>query len=476
MKNNKNKNKIGPKRAFLTGMILALPAFGAAEAAQWEYGAVIDVGVIRSDNIFLEPSGMEESEIVYMLTPQFYLRTTGDRIAADLRYRPEAYLYDTNSTADNVFHVVDMTVTTTLVRDKFFLLLNGTNFQSIVTPDGRIPTSNIPITANRVDSRILEARPYWQQRVGSADLYLEAGVSDIDYDDPTIQGSQVVRGSFKLDNIARQQGLAWGVGYNHVRAEYDLGAEWEHQRAEANLGYWVTGTVRLFAAGGAETDVTRIDDPNLDESFWEAGIQYKPNARLDMEFAAGERYYGTSIRANLAWTMRRGTTRLTYTEGPGTGSQLPSGRRPLVDVDDLDSLLDQPGRSDRFLQRRLNWTTMIELAKSNLNLRLYREIREERETLSSTELLDDQENSGMSLRWSWRAGARTTFGVGANLARIDVQQRNSDVRSLSADVGYRLGQHTNVRLEYINSRQDGRDSNQFDHTEDQVRLLLRAEF
>ena len=478
MKNNNSNNynsTVSSVRAFSVLLTVFCFASTAVNAAQWEYGAIVDLGGIYSDNIFLNQSGLEESETVYTIASEFYLRTNGDRIVADIRYRPEAYFYKTNSTADNVFHVVDASMTNTLIRDKLFLLLSASNFQSIITPEGRIPTSNIPISNNRVDSRVFEVRPYWQQRLGSADLLLEVGYTDIEYDDVLFQGSNITRGKFNLDNFARQQGIAWGLGYNHIRADYDFGQEWEHQRAQLDLGYWINGAVRVFAAGGAETDVTRIADPNLDESFWEAGVQYKPNQRLNLEVATGERYYGTSIRANVAYTMRRGTTTLTYAEGPSTGAQLPTGRRPIAGTDNLDGVLDQAGRSDQFLQRRLNWVTNIELAKSELTVRVFREIREQRTTIIDMPL-DDQEYGGIALRWSWRAGTRTTVGIGADSSRIDDSQRKSDLRRLQFDVAYQIGQRMNLRAEYVHSDQDGRESGQFDNIENQYRLFLRAEF
>lgn len=447
----------------------------AAQSAPWEYGAIVDLGVIYTDNIFLSQSGLEETEIVYTIAPEFYLRTTGDRIVADIRYRPEAYYYETNDFANNVFHIVDANMTNTLIRQKLFLALNATKFQSIIAPEGRIPTSNIPISTNQVDSRILEVRPFWQQRLGSTDLLLEVSHIDVSYDDELIQGSKTTYGKFNLDNIARQQGMAWGVGYQHTRTEYELGEEWEYQRANLNLGYWISGTVRVFASGGAETDVTRIEEPNLDERFYEVGVHLKPDRRLDLEIAFGERYYGPSIRANISYTMRRGKTTLTYAEGPSTTARLPTGRRPIVDTDSLDGLLDQPGRADRYLQRRLNWITGIQLTKSELTLRLFSETRERRQSIEG-ESLNDQENTGVALRWSWRVGPRTTFGVGADFSRINDSRRNSDLRRAQLDVAYQFARTLSLRAEYTNSNQVGRESAQFDYIENQYRLLLRKEF
>ncbi len=169
---NKKINRCLFSFLFPLAAVFCVPV--TAHSAPWDFGVNIDLGVIYTDNIFLEQDGLEESDIVYTIIPEFYLTTDGDRIDADIRYRPEAYFYRSNSDADSVFHVVDATMTSALVREKLFLLLSASNFQSIITPTGRFPTSNIPISGNRVDARILEARPYWQQRIGSMDVLAPA--------------------------------------------------------------------------------------------------------------------------------------------------------------------------------------------------------------------------------------------------------------------------------------------------------------
>ena len=75
----------------------------------------------------------------------------------------------------------------------------------------------------------------------------------------------------------------------------------------------------------------------MDEDFWEAGFQYKPNQRMDLELAAGERSYGTSFRGNFSYTLRRGSISMTYDEGPTTRGELAFDRRPIIDADNLEN-------------------------------------------------------------------------------------------------------------------------------------------
>lgn len=461
----------------LRGAVAACLAFVSAgsSAEPWDYGVDIDIGGIYTDNIFLAPDGMEEGELIYMLRPEFYLQTDGDRTQANIRYRPEAYWYRDNPDADNVFHVLDASLTTALVRDRLFVLLSGSNFQSIVIPEGQFPTSNIPISNNRVDSRVLQVRPYWQQNIGFADLRLEVGYVDTHYDDELLQANNARNGLFSLNNHALQQGVAWGLNYDYVRTEYELSRPWEFNRVGADLGYWVNGTMRIFGAGGAETAIDNIEDlsANLDERFWEAGFQYKPSDRLDFEAAAGERSYGSSFRLSFNYDLKRGHTTLTYNEGPATRAQLPTGRRPIEDDDNLDNILDRPGRSDRFLRRRAEWTTQIELSKSDMSLRVFGERREQR-TTSEGDPLEDEEYYGAAYRWDWKFGANTTLGLGVDYSRRNTAANENKNKRFYLNSGYSFTERTSVRAEIIRSDQKGEQSNTA-YVENQLRLYLRVE-
>lgn len=443
-------------------------------SAPWDFGVDVDLGVIFTDNIFLDQDGLEESETVYTIAPEFYLTSEGDRIDADIRYRPEAYFYRSNSDADTVFHVVDAAMTGTLVREKLFLFLSASNFQSIITSEAQFPTTNIPLSLNRVDSRILEARPYWQQRLGNIDLLLELAYIDVNFDDELFQNNTIKRGRFDLGNIDRQQGFAWSASYDHVLSDYEDSLPWEFQRAELNIGYWVTGDARIFVGGGAETDINRLLVANLDEDFWEAGLQYRPSERFNLEFAAGERSYGSSFRLNFEYTLRRGFTALNYSETPTTGAQLPLGNRPINDTDNLDGILDEPGRSDRFIRKRLEWSTDIELSKSTLTVRIFGERREQRSTDAGMPL-GDEEFAGVAVRWGWNMGVNTTLGLGADVSRRDDSVREDDLRRFQLDLAYRFSQRLSLRGEIIHSSQVGSESAEFDYDEIQYRLLLRTE-
>ena len=119
-----------------------------------------------------------------------------------------------------------------------------------------------------------------------------------------------------------------------------------------------------LSSAGAETSFDDYFEPDMDADFWEAGFQYEPNPRLSLELAAGDRSYGTSMRGNFSYELRRGDITVTYDEEPNNRSELMMDRHPLTSQDNLDGLLDRPGESDRFVRKRGEFRANVELSKS----------------------------------------------------------------------------------------------------------------
>ena len=449
--------------------------------AQWDFDLTADLGIAYTDNFRLVSDGSEEDEVVYTIIPTFTLTNEGERLTADLRYRPEAYLYNEAPEGDSVFHVVDASLTTAFIRDAFFVYLSGVRFQTIDSPDGIFPTSNLPIAGNRVDSTVVEIRPYWEQSLGFAEILAEVTYIDSGFDKEIqnqngglIQDNIEKSALFNLNNHSNQSGVAWGIGYEYQRIEYDRAIPFEYQAASADLGYWVNGATRLFVSGGIETPFDSYFDASLEDDFWEAGFQYTPNQRLNIELAAGERSFGNTIRARASYQLRRGSTEFTYEEGATTRGALGTSRRPILETDNLDSLLDGPGLGDRFVRKHGNWISTIELAKSDISVRLFSEQRDQR-TTGAGGVLDDERVVGAALRWEWRLGVNSTVGLASNIARREVGTMESDLKRFSFDYAFRFSQ----RLSLVFLAQHANDSGDITvagiYTENQYRLNLRVQ-
>lgn len=455
-------------------------------AATWEWDVSTDLGLIYTDNLRLQTPPFDESDTVVRIAPTIRLAADDDRIEADMRYSPEAYFYGEDSDANEVFHIVDAELTATLVRNALFLYLSGTNFQTMVSPDVPFQLSNLPITGNRVDSTILEARPYWEQNLGFADVLALVEYVDTRYDQaPTsiadsVQDNTIKRGMLDVNNYSRQQGFALGFEYAYNRVEYELATPWDYQQASVSIGYWVNGTTRIFVSGGLESSYENILDPSLKDELWEAGFQYAPNARLNLVIAAGERSFGSSIRADLSYRQRRGETTLSYSETPVSRADLArDNRRPLSETDSLNAFLDRPGESDRFVRKVGQFQTMIGLPKTDLTLRVFLERRDQRTSDLGTPL-GDERLGGAALRWSWRFGSRSTLGFDTDIARreefIDTVEFESVLTRFSADFSFQLSRRMRLILLAQRTEEDSDDGSARNYTENQYRLTLRTEF
>ena len=475
----KNSNIELPRiPAVFVALILA---YAPAAAQQWEFATTVDLSVVHTDNLMLAPEETAEDEVILSIAPLFALTKDGDRLSADIRYRPEAVFFDDQSDFDEIFHVVDANLTATLVRNALYFYAGALNYQSIQTPDRNIPTTNLPVTSNRLDTRILEARPYWDQNLGFANVFLEAAYVDTTYSeldnsfDDFSQDNTEKRARFELENRSNQRTLAWGLNYENRRMEYESAVPWDYERAGLDVGIWVNDALRIFVAGGQETAFDSFLEGGLDEGFWEGGLQYRPSQRLNLELAAGERSYGDSYRGEFSYELRRGVMTLEYSEQPRTLGELLFDRRPIADTDDLDDYLNRPGASDRFILKRGEWSTTLELARTDLSLRVFHERRDER-TTALGEPLQDEELSGAAFRLAWRVGGRSTVGLYADYTNRQTEGTDADLVRYAIDYALRFTRRMSVVLLAQRVEEDGVLGFGVPYEENQARLTLRSEF
>lgn len=447
-------------RRIVCGLLCVMAIAPAVAHADWQFDTTLTASVTHTNNVALDPPGAEQSDSILFLSPLFSLTQESSRVNLGLRYSPQAVFYKELTEADNVFHVVDGNMNAEVVREHLFVDVTAAQFQTIVTPEGSFPINNLVASNNRADSRVLSVAPYWVQRFGSTELRIDAAHTRTDFDDDSLrdsvflQSNQSNTAGFRLGSIPKNFGATWSIDYNYQRVEYEEAIPWEYQRAAAQLGYWVVDSVRVFATGGKESAFDDFLSGALEDPFWEAGVQYSPNSRLNLEVAAGERSFGKSRRASLTHTTSRWQTSLTYSESPQTQGQLVAGRRPLRDTDNLDFLLDRPGDSDRLIRKRGELRTTLTLPKSTLTMRIFDERRTNRSTAEGATLQND-ELRGAALRFDWRFGARTSLVFGLDKADRQGPIQDGEFWSVNTGVSYTLSSRVSLRLDLRHVEQDG---------------------
>ncbi|MEM1439262.1 MAG: TIGR03016 family PEP-CTERM system-associated outer membrane protein [Pseudomonadota bacterium] len=447
-------------------------ASSPAIAQPWEFNAAADIGIIYTDNLFVDPVD-ETSDVIYAVIPSVSLSTEGERVSGRFLYRPEAYFYSDNNEFDDIVDVLDANFTFAVVPEAFSVFASAVNFQSIKSPEGDFPNSNIIVTDNRVDARVFEVRPIWDQRFGEVRAFASVRAIRSEFDDEVLQEQDALSSTFRLDNYAAQQGVSWQLSFRDESVEYENDIEFSYQQASASVGYWVGSGLRVFVVGGLETPLGRFDAAGLEDDFYEIGFESRPNRRLDLVVAVGKRTFGDSARLRATYRLKRGTTTLTYSQEPATRAGLLFDRRPIQDLDNLDRFGDQAGVDDRFIQKRGQWTTSLELARTQLQFRVFDERRDSRVGADGA-ILENEVLSGAAVRLGRQLGRKLEIGASVDAVRREEGERDNEFLQLSLDAGYALSARSSVSLELARRTQDNvADAGGDDSVEHQIRLFFR---
>jgi hypothetical protein len=151
----------------------------------------------------------------------------------------------------------------------------------------------------------------------------------------------------------------------------------------------------------------------------------------------------------------------------------------LVSSDTLNGYLDRPGDTDIFVLRSGEWQTNIELANTDISLRVFAEAHDQR--ISPTgEPLSDEEFYGAAFRLAWRLGAKSTLGFDLDrvFRKIDDEpiSQESDFSRVGIDFTYRLSKRLRLIAAAMHSKENSLGLSALNYNENQLRLTLRTEF
>lgn len=435
------------KRHALAAVLLA------SSFAHAEFSPEVTAGISHTDNVFLDAVD-EDTELVYRLEPSFHFSKETQALSVNADYLLQALRYrDIGET--EVYHQYEASLRAALIPDTFFLEVGGNRSQAIVDPEQTIPLSNLPISGNRQNLDEYYAAPSFQYDLGNDVAATgEYRHSWLEYGGAGAESARLGEAHFSLDNYRRERGLTWALRYDWQRADYELEIPWEYQTAMVELGFWAGANTRLFAAAGKESAWDEPLDPKLEDDLWEAGIAHQVGERLSLEFAAGERSFGSSLRGNLEYRFRRGSTTLSYAETPTTEG-LRRFRRGVFDGPEVpDDFLSEPGSPERFIAKRLAWTLNLELRRTSLALSLFNGDRTDRTDIDGTPLPDESQR-GANLVITYDLGARTELQLGGFWTDRDrrVTGKSELIHGFFTTI-YELGQRTALSLTYDYAEED----------------------
>lgn len=461
---------------FALGTCFACSAF-TLNAAEWDTGAALSASAYVTDNFCLSPTDKEQ-ETVYTLTPRVNLNGRGARADMLLNARLEL-----NSLAQS-----DIECGAGLGRNRESLIPSGT-FRGNVEAIENWLTFNADASA-----RLTPVNPF---SPGSGDVVNGRGNTNIVY--------RVGAGATIAREFERKVGLNLRYNYNEQFNSFDtLYGNSQEDRVTASFGmlpgasrfllstrgsysevsfdatpfnpaftntlasaevratFNISDSWNLSAAVGEEFNEFLSVSDEIDGEYWDAGIQWTPNSRVNVDVGYGKRFFGSTPRALISYRHKRSSFQASYTRSltfprnlrnpqtdvvggvtdPNFGDLLGdpiSGNDAPVLVGDSPILVEAFGLQYNFSARRTRFNVSARDSRqtraSDLSSGVFRNVSTSVSRTISPQL-------SLSLRLSWResegeGGVAGLFGQNSQTYSGDVSLSRRVAQNTSVSLGYR---------------------------------------
>jgi hypothetical protein len=353
----------------VAGAALGAIIVGAAApaGATVEFTPSIELGATWTDNIELSPQS-EETEYVAEVIPGFVLSQEGRRLRSRLNYTLRNFFYEKESDRDTTFHEANASLNAEVVRNLFFIDAGAGYTQQIIDPTRPVNNNFLFDVGNLTDALSGSVTPRLRREFEFTVLDASYTRGFLDYK----QSGDVTNLTSDADTEETRVSLAspdddrfisWGAEYSQQTTEFDSSAQrFQFEQASAELGIGLTDALRLIGRGGKETDAARNPSGGgLDETTWEAGFAYAPDASTKLEAFYGKRFFGTSYRASARREAQFLQLSAAYDEGPVTQAQqllaqAQGGVAPIAPIAPLDPGTNPIGTltADVFIAKNLD--------------------------------------------------------------------------------------------------------------------------
>jgi uncharacterized protein (PEP-CTERM system associated) len=442
----------GPALAQLRANDVA-PAPDQARRSNWIVTPSLTVAETYTDNVFLSPDGLQQSDWITQITPRIGLAANGARLRLDAFYAPEILYYAQTDREEKVFHRGNAVGTLELADELLFLEAGARVDQYDISLRGQLTTSNVNITGNRATAATTYVSPYLLRDIGSAaraEARFTYSAWKSDEDQPALPDNTARRVLLRLTNGPAYRLFTWDVNYSGESIDYDTQQQTTTEEFTASGKRQITYAVSLLALAGYERYDTGIE--TLAEPRWSGGFEWTPAPRTRLAVTAGRRLGDKTYSLLFNHRTRMSTWNVSYAEDVTTSreqffvpatqstagaldqmllSQYPDPVARQRAVQDfiarmgLPPTLGAPANffSDQlFLQKRWLASAGLQGIRNTLFATAFWE--ERRELAGSTEsALDDFvisqsiRTSGGNLAWGLRLTARTTWNLQGGYTR-----------------------------------------------------------
>jgi opacity protein-like surface antigen len=308
--------------------VLALPV----HSAEWTRDLGLALGSYYSDNICRAPVG-EEGKVVGTVTPRLNLRGEGSRANVVLNAAVE---YNTlgessvNCPQEIAFRQpitnretwvprINFLGRTEAIENWLFLEADASAAQNAINPfaaggdDSVNATGNTNITyrwgvGGRIDRDFNEQ---W------------SALLRYNYNEQYNAVNQIL-GDSQEDRVELNVGMTPGASrftvalvgqYSEIEFDETLQRpEFTNRlsRLEVRTGLQVTDSWQINVTGGEEDNIFLSASDETDGSFWDVGLRWAPNPRINLGVGYGERFFGEAPRFDLSYRHKRSTLVASY--------------------------------------------------------------------------------------------------------------------------------------------------------------------
>lgn len=484
-------------------------------AAEWETDAGLAVGAEYSDNICLSENNKTARGFA-TVTPDVRLRGRGARtnvnLSGSVRYNS---LADSNFTCpDGQSNLGNREAFIPSLRysgdlelvDNWLTLESDASARTTSVnpfapgdPDSFDGRDNINVVYQYGAGALMQRRLF-----DSADMRLRYNYNEQYNGARTLGDSSESRGEFDLGTERSNNRLTVGVAGRYSKIMYDgtdtvPPFENSLSSAEARASLRLGSSWRLSAMGGEEWNEFISAQPDIDGTYWDASVQWSPNDRVTVDVGTGERFFGTTPRANIRYRHKRSEFTANYNRTltlprdlRAAGGRFDDPFDPGFDPD-LDPDFD-PGEGEfPGVPPALGGvpTFIGDTPVINERLRLgYRYTgRRTRVSLTASssrqERLEDLDDATFSnLGFALSRTLSSTLTANLNLSLSEREGRGGDVDTFreptetwrgSLGLSRRLGNDTTMSVRYRYTRRDS-DGSFDNYTENRIILTARHQF
>ncbi len=424
-----------------------------ASAGEFTINSGVTVSETYSDNIDLNPEGLEDDALVTEVTPRIEIRSTGPRFNGALDASTVlAYQTDGDDQGLNARPTITGFGTFEISKNLFFFDTSASVSQEL------LDTSEADTDANRTTTASYLLSPYLVNRFGgfaeSETRYTFSQVYADDDADQEFSDDTTHAGRFTLSSGRDFSRLRWRflalASYTDRSDDSDI----DRINVDQEFEYGVTRTFSVIGAGGYENFDDGDPENDIDGPTWRAGFRLR-SPRGDLEATYGRRDDDESLAADLryrvgAWTtlnagyaetLETGQERVVrnlalVAEDPDTGILIDTRTGLPFEVNpNTTSLTNQTTRTKRF-------TAGLTFNREQNTIGISGSIEDQQDQSSN----DDEDHKVIAAFWQRRLNRRTTARLSGSYedSSFDDEDRDDDEYIASALLSHDI--RTNVAI------------------------------